>query len=181
MSHRNNFLRKIEVYTRLLLGEQNKEKEILAAICKGKGADIGCGSGKITSGCIGVDLTGKNEEGEFGCEKGKKSEADFKASGDNLFMFKNNELDFVVAKHNLEHYGNPEKTLAEWKRVLKKGGKLGVIVPDNRYLTTSKLDKSHKSEFDLETLENLFKKTGLKVKEKGMAFPRWSIYVIGEK
>lgn len=181
MPHRNNFLRKIEVYLRILLGEDNKEKAILAAVCNGKGADIGCGSSKVSLNCIGIDLTGKKEKGKFGCEKNKRSEADFKASGDKLFMFKNNELDFIVAKHNLEHYENPGKTLKEWKRVLKKGGKVGVIVPDNQYLKTMKLDKSHKSEFDLETLESLFRKAGFKVRDKGMAFPRWSIYVIGEK
>ncbi|MDO8623474.1 MAG: class I SAM-dependent methyltransferase [archaeon] len=180
MPHRNNLLRKIEVNFRVI-NNKNKEKNILKTICIGKGADIGCGSDKISENCIGIDLTGKGEEGKFGSQKGKFSQADFKSEGDNLKMFKNNKLDFIVAKHNLEHYENPEKTLNEWKRVLKKGGKIGVIVPDDKYLNTKTLDPTHKCEFNLDSLEELFKKVGFKIVDKGAALKHWSIYIIAEK
>jgi SAM-dependent methyltransferase len=40
--------------------------------------------------------------------------------------------DFVVASHVLEHIANPLRALQEWKRVLKPGGALLILVPDRR-------------------------------------------------
>lgn len=180
MQHKINFLRKREGNLRSLFGRIDPEKDILKRICIGKGLDIGCGSEKISENCIGIDLFGKGEIGKYGNQKGKISKADIKASGDKL-PFKDNEFDFLVAKHNLEHYENPEKTLIEWERVLKKGGKIGVIVPDEKYVNTKGLDPTHYCSFDLETLEYLFKKVGFKILKKGFALKHWSIYIIGEK
>ena len=180
MQHKINFLRKGEGNLRTLFGRIDPERDILKKICIGKGLDIGCGSRKVSKNCIGVDLFSKGEIGKFGCENKKTSEADIKASGDKL-PFKENEFDFLVAKHNLEHYENPEKTLVEWKRVLKKEGKIGVVVPDERYVNTKKLDPTHYCSFNLETLEDLFRKVGFKILSKGVALKHWSIYIIGEK
>lgn len=198
MLHRINFLRKIEGNFRSLAKSKTRkndfkkiisrqeglgsdiEKDILKKICIGRGADIGCGSNKVEENCIGVDLFGEGEIGKFGSQKGKISQANIKSQGDKL-PFKNNELDFLVAKHNLEHYENPEKTLREWKRVLRKGGKIGVIVPDDKSVNTKKLDITHYSEFDLDSLEELFRTVGFKILGKGEAIKHWSIYLIGEK
>jgi ubiquinone/menaquinone biosynthesis C-methylase UbiE len=177
MPHKINLFRKIEV---LLRRDSKKESQILEKVCVGKGIDVGCGSKKVSRNCIGVDLFGKGEIGKYGCESRKFSEADIKASGDDL-PFENGELYFVVAKHNLEHYKNPEKTLREWKRVLKKGGKVGIVVPDERFVSTRKLDPTHYYEFDLDSLESLFRKVGFRVLDKGTAAKHWSIYLIAEK
>jgi SAM-dependent methyltransferase len=40
--------------------------------------------------------------------------------------------DFVVASHVLEHLANPLRALHEWKRVLRPGGVLLILVPDRR-------------------------------------------------
>jgi len=37
--------------------------------------------------------------------------------------------DFVLSSHNLEHFANPMKALTEWKRVLRPGGGLVVVLP----------------------------------------------------
>lgn len=42
------------------------------------------------------------------------------------------QYDFVVASHVLEHIANPLRALNEWKRVLKPGGALLILVPDRR-------------------------------------------------
>ena len=179
---RNNFLRKVELHLRLFYSHwKNREKKILSSVCKGKGADIGCGSNKVSPNCIGIDITSKGTSGKYGCEKNKVSVSDYDASGDNLFMFKDNELDFIVAKHNLEHYDNPVLTIQEWKRVLKKGGKIGVIVPDDKFVNTLKLDPTHKYFFTLEKLTKLFKNQNFKILKKGIAIPHWSIYLIAQK
>jgi len=182
MLTRNNFLRKIEVHFRLVILKQtDRESLILKTVAKGRGADIGCGSRKISPNCIGVDLTPKGKKGNFGCEKNKISVADFSSSGDNLYMFCDEELDFIVAKHNLEHYEKPEQTLCEWKRVLKKGGVVGVVVPDDKYVDSLKLDSTHRINFNLDNIEKLFEKLGFKIIKKGIALKHWSIYLIAEK
>lgn len=38
--------------------------------------------------------------------------------------------DFVLSSHALEHVANPLAALAEWKRVLKPGGTLALVLPD---------------------------------------------------
>ena len=40
--------------------------------------------------------------------------------------------DFVFSSHNLEHFANPVKALYEWKRVLRPGGALVLVLPDYR-------------------------------------------------
>lgn len=179
---RNNLIRKLQIFIKYNgFNNVNKvENSILKQICVGKGIDVGCGHRKISDNCIGIDIIGKNEMGKFGCEKDKKSIADIKALGDNL-PFKNNELDFIVAKHNLEHYINPDKTVKEWKRVLKKSGKLGVIVPDDRYVNTLSLDKSHCAVFNPFLLAKLLIKNGFKIIHQETAIEKWSICIIGEK
>lgn len=182
MKFRINFWRKIEVNLRLrFFGNMEMERKILEKLCQGRGADIGCGSSKITSGCIGVDLTGHGQLGKLGCEKNQKSVADIKASGDSLSMFNNDELDYIVAKHNLEHYRNPLNTLLEWKRVVRRGGKIGVVVPDDRYVNTMALDPTHYSAFTPTILRELFFQAGIEVLEEGTAVKHWSIFLIGCK
>jgi ubiquinone/menaquinone biosynthesis C-methylase UbiE len=41
--------------------------------------------------------------------------------------------DVVLSCHSLEHVANPLKALYEWKRVLKPGGILVLVLPDKRY------------------------------------------------
>ena len=40
--------------------------------------------------------------------------------------------DFVLSSHMLEHTANPILTLNEWKRVLKDGGTLVMLLPDKK-------------------------------------------------
>jgi SAM-dependent methyltransferase len=42
-------------------------------------------------------------------------------------------FDFVLSSHNLEHIANPVKALLEWKRVMKSGGSLILILPNYRF------------------------------------------------
>jgi len=182
MPHRNNLLRKIEMNIRILfLNDRKWEKNMLKKICVGRGADIGCGSEKVCENSIGVDIIPGGKRGSYGNQKGKISKADICASGDNLPSFKDNELDYIVAKHNLEHYEDPKKTLIEWRRVLKNGGKIGVTVPNNKFVNSLKLDPTHYVSFNLDSLEKLFEKVGFKIIEKGDAIKNWSIYMIAEK
>lgn len=129
------------------------ERLILLPYCtKGKGVDVGCGNRKTHENCIGVDIIPKGEKGLDGCVKDKESCADICTSGDDLNMFMDNELDFVVSRHNLEHYVDIIKTISEWKRVLKDGGILAMVLPDERYIDTISLDPTHKHVFTPESI-----------------------------
>ena len=57
----------------------------------------------------------------------------FILEGTDLSSIKNEEYDFVLSCHNLEHIANPLKAIMEWVRVLKKGGTLLLVLPDKRY------------------------------------------------
>src|SRR4030067_1933981 len=115
-----------------LAAEAEKEKQmelnhperlaLLPYCTNGRGIDVGCGHRKTHENCIGVDILPKGSLGKVGCITGKEIVSDICASGDNLLMFKDQELDFVISRHNLEHYVDVIKTLIEWKRVLKIGG-----------------------------------------------------------
>jgi len=129
------------------------ERLAVLPYCEGRGLDIGCGHRKTSDNCIGVDLTPQGQEGEIGCVRGKKSEADVTASGDDLHMFEDGEMDFIVARHNLEHYVDIIKTLQEWIRVLKSGGTLALVLPDETNINTIALDPTHKHAFTPESFK----------------------------
>lgn len=146
-------------------------------IVKGKGIDVGCGASKITPETIGVDITAPGEI----THQGAVCAADIKSSGDNMPMFADGELDYVIARHNLEHYSNPIKTLREWNRVLKVGGKVGISVPDDSRLSSLRLDTTHKHSFDRSMLKDMLELTGFKVTSLGGTENQWNCFAIGEK
>lgn len=151
-------------------------------VCVGRGLDVGCGSSKTAPNCIGVDLTPAGTSGSVGCESGRISVADVAASGDDLHMFPDASLDFVVARHNLEHYRDPAKTLREWKRVVRPGGRIGVVVPDHDKVDTYALDPTHYCHFTRDSLTKLAQEVGdLQVRKLDVCVPNWSLVGIFEK
>jgi len=53
----------------------------------------------------------------------------FFCEGSNLTPVADQTYDFVLSCHNLEHFANPVKALYEWKRVLRPGGALVLVLP----------------------------------------------------
>jgi SAM-dependent methyltransferase len=53
----------------------------------------------------------------------------FFCEGSNLTPVPSQSYDFVLSSHNLEHFANPVKALHEWKRILRPGGALVLILP----------------------------------------------------
>lgn len=162
------------------IAEEYGEDGCLMKIVQGKGLDIGCGQSKIHPDATGVDLVTNGEViWEF---EGKKhvSEADIKASGDNL-PFGEEVYDYVVARHNLEHYSNPVRALREWHRVLKPGGMIGITTPDDARLNNMRLDRTHKHSFNRECVKDLLEMTGFELTEMGGCSNQWDFYAIGKK
>ena len=139
--------------------EVHPERLVLLPYCEmGKGIDVGCGHRKTHPNSIGIDLIPQGTKGQIGCVKNEISNCDICSSGDKLDMFADEELDFVIARHNLEHYVDLIKTLKEWKRVLKKNGILAIVFPDEvglnkRGFRGIELDSTHEHSFSMESIK----------------------------
>lgn len=164
------------------LKPKDPEQRFLYGYCKGLGIDVGCGSKKIHPNAIGIDITPRGIPGKYGSETKKISQADICLSGDDLYIFGDSVFDYVIARHNLEHYNNPVRVLREWKRVLKVGGVLGLIVPDEEKIDTISLDKTHKYAFTKQSLSGLIEEIGgFKILKLETCIPNWSFVYIGKK
>jgi SAM-dependent methyltransferase len=53
------------------------------------------------------------------------------AEGSDLSLLKDNQFDFLLSSHSLEHIANPIKALNHWRRILKQRGRLVLILPDS--------------------------------------------------
>ena len=83
------------------------------------GLDIGCGGNK-RSGMIGLDFR-------------RMVSVDVVADA-HMLPFKDESFGYVFSSHLIEHfsYGEVARVLAEWVRVLKKGGAVEIRCPDLR-------------------------------------------------
>jgi predicted SAM-dependent methyltransferase len=90
--------------TRKLWGQQGQ------AILTRKGIDIGCGPDPIFPDVYGFD---KDEGGANGITKCARE-----------------EFDFVFSSHWLEHMKDPRKAIQGWWKLVRLGGHLFLIVPD---------------------------------------------------
>ncbi len=52
--------------------------------------------------------------------------------GNDLGVYKDGELDFLIANHVLEHFDDPVGGTIEWLRVLRDGGRLFITLPNFR-------------------------------------------------
>lgn len=158
------------------------ETDAFAIFCSGRGLDVGCGGNKTCPQAIGVDIVTGGSTGHHGGQAGVKSMADVTASGDHMPMFRNGEMDFVIARHNMEHYKDHVKALLEWIRVLKPGGLLAVGVPDHEWVDTINIDPTHRHVFTAESLNRLFGLLpGMNTLYVGGLIPRWSLMAVAQK
>ena len=82
--------------------------------------DMGAGNHLTVPEAIGLDI---------------RPVSDIHCSVDSV-PFKDNYADFIIARHVLEHMIDPIKTLFEWKRLLKIGGKMIILLPDHLKMNT---------------------------------------------
>jgi predicted SAM-dependent methyltransferase len=167
---------------RFLTDEFHPERMALYPLCTGRGADVGCGNRKTHPDAVGVDLTPAGSNGEAGCVRGKVSVADVVASGDNMTMFADGSLDYIVQRHNLEHYQDFIKAIQEWKRIVRPGGLIGMVVPDDETCDTIRLDPTHKHVFTQSSLARaLHLIGGLQVVHMAELLMNWSFLCIIQK
>lgn len=170
-------------YARKFILEHGIHPEAASVIphANGLGIYIGCGGNKTLPNVIGVDITPKGQKGLWGNQRGVVSESDVCASGDCL-PFKSNAFDFIIARHNLEHYLNLIKTLLEWRRVLKIGGVLCIVLPDDTEVDSIHLAPTHKHVFTPESFRVLMETLGrFEIIKIEVCVPHWSFISILKK
>lgn len=145
-------------------GENNIFQE--RGLIKGDGLDIGCGRNK-EPGAIGVDVN-------------RNSDADIIAEGDKLLTIKDNSQDFIVSRHSIEHFHNPFKLLAEWRRVLKKDGVLCITTPDGGRYPSIEVDGDHKHQYTRDTMMDILKFAGFKLIEMDRCGNELDFYCIAK-
>lgn len=144
--------------------------------------DLGCGDSKIYDSAIGVDMTAQGEYG-IGCGHRfkKNTTTDIVADISGELPFGDSEADYILAKHVLEHITDHVSALEEWNRILKRGGKLIIAVPDIELGEAMTCDATHVHVFNKKSLESVLGLTGYKVNRAEMINGAFSIIMEAEK
>lgn len=119
------------------MNETTKTKKLWSdlerSIFKGKGIDIGCGPDPVMDDVRRFDI----EDGD----------------ANHITQFVKEEFDYVYASHCLEHMHDPRQTILEWWKLVKVGGYLCFIVPDEdlyeQGVFPSRFNPDHKATFTL--------------------------------
>jgi len=138
---------------------------------KAKILDVGCSGGVLINAlkenCFwdisGIDIS---EEAIGKCKKAglkKVKKADGTKTG-----LKANSFDLIIASDVLEHIKEEKKALKEWKRILKKNGKLLVFVPAFDFLWSAHdVANAHCRRYKKKKLCKTLKEAGFEVLQSG--------------
>lgn len=162
--------------------EHPERLAVLAAAPDGLVLEVGCGPRKTDAAYVGIDLTPRGQAGTTGNAAGRPSQADIAADGAAL-PFSDGSFAAVVSRHNLEHYVDLFQPLADWRRVLRPGGALIVVVPDESSFDgrTVELDPTHYHAFDRSFLHQLLHVTGFVDIEVGPCIEGWSLIAVARR
>jgi SAM-dependent methyltransferase len=119
------------------MNETSKTKKLWGplerSVLTGRGIDIGYGSDPIASNVVTFDQ-----------ENGDANE---------ITKYVHEEFDFVFSSHCLEHMRNPRAAIVDWWKLVKLGGHLFFIVPDEdlyeQGVFPSRFNRDHKATFTI--------------------------------
>ena len=97
---------------------------------------------------------GSISEGVYDFYPGKTGRQ-FICEGSSLVFAGNEQYDFLLSSHSLEHHANVIRTLHEWKRVVRPGGILLIIVPEKKFTFDHKRDYTPFDHFVLDEKDNV--------------------------
>lgn len=120
--------------------------------------ELGCGDIKTMQGTIGVDIVVNGEP--MGGVFNRFSAADVVANVFEPLPIEN--ADCFIARHILEHTHDPLNAVRNWKKSLRRGGRLIVAVPDEELMRTIPLNPEHKCAFTKTSLQRLMETEGYK-------------------
>jgi SAM-dependent methyltransferase len=100
---------------------------------QGQGIDIGCGPDPVTPGVHRFDW----EQGD----------------ANRISQYVNKQFDYVFSSHCLEHMHDPRFTILDWWKLVKPGGYLFILVPDEdlyeQGVFPSRFNPDHKATFTI--------------------------------
>jgi ubiquinone/menaquinone biosynthesis C-methylase UbiE len=181
---RDRFTRTAEVFGDFAVKERVREAETLARLvganANDRAADLASGPGtlalrfaKHVRWIVAVDLTPAILQRAQRSAKADAIENLFCALGDaRALPFANASLDVVVTSYSLHHIPDPERVIHEMARVLRRGGRAGVLdmlVPEDQRAAERRnrievaRDPSHTRALPKSELEKLFTNAGIRV------------------
>jgi hypothetical protein len=106
--------------------ETSNFRDYLVKFCSGYGVDVGYGGDPILPTAITIDNPN-------GC-MAYCGDHPLNLGGDarKLKWFSNDVLDYVYSSHCLEDFEDTEEIILEWLRVIKKRGKLVLLLPNQK-------------------------------------------------
>jgi SAM-dependent methyltransferase len=108
------------------------------SIISGKGIDIGCGPDPITPDARRFDI----EDGD----------------ANEISKYVHDQFDFVYSSHCLEHMHDPRQAVLEWWKLVKPGGHLFFIIPDEdlyeQGVFPSRFNPDHKATFTISKIKS---------------------------
>jgi len=111
------------------MSETAKHRYLFLPYCQGNGLDIGFGGDPIVDTAITFDLP------ERYSHVGDKPQH-IKGNAQSLYMFNDKSLDYIYSSHCIEDFIDTWGVLVEWLRVLKIGGLLCLLFPDEKIYRT---------------------------------------------
>lgn len=128
-----------------------------------------------------VDHTPPGETGTAGSQAGVLSAATHHGDMDRL-PFPAAQFDALVARHVLEHHHDTLSVLREWRRVLRRGGRLVVVAPDQHLYpgNTVQMDPTHRAAFTPDQLVALASHAGFVDAGAAPCVPQWSFILTAE-
>jgi SAM-dependent methyltransferase len=160
------------------------EAKWLQPYCVGLTADLGCGAEKVSPIVLGIDKLSPGEIGTFGCMSGRTTVADISADAGDLSFLADETFDSVVSRHCFEHLPDPVATLREWLRIIRKGGLLNLVLPNDEWRDFLNMDKDHKFRCYPKTVTEALGRlntsggpvTGSLIENGRMVQPQWSFF-----
>lgn len=148
-------------------------EEIRKLNINGKIYEIGVGARKTVPEAIGIDMIEKGKS--IDSLNGSVSVADIVADVSKPLPVNDEVADFVICRHILEHMIDPIEALENWSKIIKKGGKIVIAVPDEEKIRTIPMNFEHKHAFTKKSLYMLLERCGFKVDdiidpENGVSF-----------
>jgi ubiquinone/menaquinone biosynthesis C-methylase UbiE len=201
---RERFTKTAEVFGRYSVAQRGPDVEALARALKtmssDRAVDLACGAGTLAMrfarrvGWIcGLDLTpAMLDRARRWAAADRLTNLDFAVGDAHALPFADATLDIAATSYSLHHMPDPSRVIREMARIVKRGGRVGVI--DIRVSENSKTaelanrierirDDSHTRSLPLSEFEKMFAESGLRITStESMEHPRdfdhW-MYVAG--
>lgn len=110
------------------MSETARYRSITVQHCDGDGIDIGSGGDPVVPWAISVDLA-PEAYAKYNAGNAPPNPIHLHCDA-RILPFRDDTLDFLYSSHLLEDFWPWKNLLEEWKRVVKPGGKIIILIPD---------------------------------------------------